>query len=138
MYELVVALHVLANIAAWGPLLAWPWLPRRTPDAHAARARLLGVVVTRSAGVAFVAGLYLAFDRDLFSEPWVSGPLFIMLVLFGVVGGFLTPQERRLGALAEAADWTAWEALYHRVLGAASGCSLLVVIAVYAMVVKPG
>ena len=138
MYETVVALHVLANIGAWGPLIAWPWLPRRHPDAHAARARLLGAVVSRSGTLAFLAGLYLAFDRDLFGEPWVSGPLLIMLVLFGVVGAYLTPQERRLSALAEAADWTAWEALHRRVLTAAAGCSVLVALAVYLMVVKPG
>ena len=133
MYRLVVALHVVAVIGAFGPLFAWPWLPHGRAELHAARARILSVVVTRTAGVALVAGAYLATVGGLWAAPWVSASLVIFVVVLGVVGAYLTPSERRLGSL------TGGEAdrLRGKVNRAAGACAGLVALATVFMVAKP-
>ncbi len=68
LYDLGVAAHVIAVIAGFGPLFAYPWLPAGTASAHRARERLLSVLVTRSAAVALVLGLYLANTRGYLGE----------------------------------------------------------------------
>lgn len=79
----------------------------------------------------------LAYDRDLFGEPWVLVPLAILVVLLGVVGGVLTPQERRLAALVQPRDWDAWDKLVRTNTRAAVACAPLVALAVFTMVVRP-
>lgn len=138
LFDTVVAVHVLANLAAWGPMLAWPWLPRRHPDVHLQRARLLAIVVTRAATVALITGMGLAYYHNLFAEPWVIVPLAILIILLGIVGGVLTPQERRLAALAEAEDWTSWQSLQRTNTRVALACAPLIALAIFMMVVKPG
>jgi len=108
--------------------------------AHAARARVLGKVVTSAATVGLALGLYLAGDAGVFGEPWVLGPLAILVVLLGLVGGYLTPAERRLGDLAAGADEDA-EALVaarRRVDRVALGCFALAAFAAFLMTTKPG
>jgi len=136
-YDAVVALHVVANVSAFGILLAWPLLPAGTAAAHTARAQILGRVVTYAATVGLVLGLYLASDRDLFGEPWVLGPLVILVVLLGIVGGYLTPAERRLGQLAGEPD-DAWTRARRQVDRAALACFALAAVATFLMVTKPG
>jgi hypothetical protein len=138
LYDTVVALHVVATVSAFGVLLAWPWLPAGSAGAHRARSRLLGVVVTRSAGVGLLLGAYLATDRGLWSEPWVSAPLAIMVVLLGVVGGYLTPAERRLAELCDDGDESAVSAAARPVKLAALACFGLAATAAFLMVTKPG
>lgn len=138
MYDAIVALHVVATVSAFGVLLAWPWLPSASAQAHRARARLLGVVVTRSAALGLVLGAYLATDRGLWSQPWVGGPLAIMVVVLGVVGGYLTPAERRLALLCEDGDERALATATRRVELVALGCFALGVVAALLMVTKPG
>ena len=73
-------------------------------DRASCRARLLGVVVTRSAALDLVLGAYLASDRGLWSRLWVGAPLAILVVVLGIVGGYLTPAERRLAELCDGGD----------------------------------
>jgi hypothetical protein len=138
-YDVVVAAHVVANVSAFGILLAWPLLPGGTPAAHGARARILARVVTYAATLGLVLGLYLASDRDLFGEPWVLGPLVILVVLLGIVGGYLTPAERRLGELAaQPGSEEAWTRARRGVDRAALACFALAAVATFLMVTKPG
>ncbi len=96
LYSGVVAVHVMANLIAFGVWFAWPLLPGETSAAHRARANILRVVVTRAATVALVAGVYLASVAELFGEVWVLVPLVILVALLGVTGAFLVPGEQRL------------------------------------------
>lgn len=135
-YQLVTAAHVIANIGAFGVLAAWPWLPMGVPLAHRARARILGVVVTRLATVALATGVYLASTRDLWSEPWVLGPMAIMVIVLGLIGGYMTPLERRLADLSE----TPGAELNHSLAAArlaAIACFALIAGAAFLMVTKP-
>lgn len=138
LYDAVVAIHVVATVSAFGVLLAWPWLPGGSAPAHRGRARLLGVVVTRSAALGLVLGAYLATDRGLWSQPWVAAPLVIMVVLLGVVGGYLTPAERRLAELSARGDERALAAATRPVELVALGCFVLAAVAAFLMVTKPG
>ncbi len=136
LYDAAVAVHVIAVIAAFGVLFAYPWLERGTPAAHDARRRLLSVVVTRAATVALLVGMYLANDRGYLGQLWVVVPLAIMIVLLGVVGAYLTPAERRLGAMTERDPRRA--ALQRTVQRVAVVCAALVAVAAFFMVTKLG
>lgn len=135
LYSLVVAIHVVGVIGAFGVLFAWPWLPRGRPEAHRARARILGVVVSRTAGVALLAGAYLATVGGVWGAPWVTVPLVIFVVVLGVVGSYLTPSERRLAEAAYAEGDA--ERLRRRLDRVALGCAGLVAVATVFMVAKP-
>ena len=99
---------------------------------------MLAVVVTRAASLGLVLGAYLATDRGLWSQPWVLGPLAIMVVVLGIVGGYLTPAERRLAELCEGGDERALATATRRVELVAVGCFALGALAAFLMVTKPG
>lgn len=136
LYDLGVAAHVIAVIAGFGPLFAYPWLPAGTASAHRARERLLSVVVTRAAAAALVIGLYLANTRGYLDEVWVIVPLAVMVTVLGIVGAFLTPRERRLGAMAEADPLR--PRLERQVAAAGIACATLTAVAAFFMVTKVG
>ena len=83
-------------------------------------------------------GAYLATDRGLWSRPWVGGPLAIMVVVLGIVGGYLTPAERRLAVLCDGGDERALATATRRVEVVAFGCFALGAVAALLMVTKPG
>ena len=58
-------------------------------------------VMTPAMVVVLGSGIYLASDRDLWDRPWVSIPMVILIVLFGLGGAFFAPRERDLAVLAE-------------------------------------
>ncbi len=101
-------------------------------------------VITPAMTVVLVAGLYLAIDRWNLGDPWISATFAILFVLFGLMGGVLTPADKRLVQLAErdAAAGGAPSADYERERRKAdlvgSLALLLVVVAIFLMVAKPG
>ena len=82
-YGAVLAIHIAANLAAFGVLFAWPLLPRESEAAHHARRLILSRLVTYAAILALAAGAYLATDASAWGEPWVQIPLGIFVVLLG-------------------------------------------------------
>jgi len=134
----VVAVHVMANLIAFGVWFAWPLLPGETAAAHRARAKILRVVVTRAATVALVAGVYLASVAGLFREVWVLVPLVILVALLGMTGSFLIPSEDTLADLADGGDAAQYAALEARVRGAVLAGAGLVLVAVFLMITKLG
>jgi uncharacterized membrane protein len=141
--SVVIALHVMAVVAAFGVLFVYPvllpWLQRTQPGAmpavHDALVRVHRMVVTPAMVIVLLAGIYLASDEDVWSESWVSIALVIILVLFGVVHGFLVPQHRQLArAGVGGADY---EARFSRLVAAAGAAGVLVLVAIFFMVVKP-
>ena len=95
--------------------------------------------------VVLLAGLYLASqDPWSFADPWIGATFAILFVLFGLTGGVLTPADRRLVQLAErdatagggpSADYARERRRAELCLGVAL---LLVVVAIFLMVAKPG
>lgn len=156
-YDVVTWLHVAAIVVAFGITLVSPFLlgrltrtaPEAIPGVLGTLGWLGGRVVTPAMIVALLSGVYLATDAEVWSESWVSVPLVILIVLFGLSGAFFSPSERRLARVAArdvAEDRAAgrpvtfseeYQRLYrrHALVGAAA--SALVLAALYIMIVKP-
>jgi hypothetical protein len=157
-YDVVVAVHVMAVVVAFGVTFAYPVIeaqimrlsPRALPSWHTTVAFLQSKFVTPAMAIALFAGVYLASDRDLFDRIWVQLPFAILIVLFGLTGSFFTPQSRKLAELA-ARDVAAapagdgpvtWSAEYlavaKRVAVVGTAAGLLILVAIFFMVAKPG
>lgn len=155
-YDVVVAVHVMAIVIAFGVIFTYPVLysylvrnhPRAMPATHAAQDRIGKLVITPFASLALIAGVYLASDRDLWGEPWVIVPLVILVALLGLGGAFFLPSERRLAELAErdidaAADGAEvrfsdeYQRLLQRVAVIGALAAVLVLVATFFMVAKP-
>jgi uncharacterized membrane protein len=149
-YDVVLTIHILAVVVAFGVVFAYPVIDaqvrRGSPGELAALHRLHVViarrVVTPAMTVVLLAGLYLA-TRDPWSlgDPWISATFAILVVLFGLTGAVLVPTDQRLAELAER-DGGARSADYDREARRADvfgGLALLlVVVAIFLMVAKPG
>jgi len=150
-YDVVVFVHVAAIVSAFGVTFVYPvvfpWLQRAHPQAlataHEAQSLIGMRVVGPSAIVALLTGIYLAADRDLFGESWVTVPLTALIIL--IAGGplFFVPRERRAAELARrdidaGGELSAEYASTARILALGGIVStLLVLIALFFMVVKP-
>jgi small-conductance mechanosensitive channel len=144
LYDVVLSVHVMAIVIAFGAWFAYPLLvQQRDAAAHRAQVRIARRVVTPAATVALIAGAYLATDRDYWSESWVSIPLLILLVLLGLNGAYFTRRQERLAELAaaRAAETGAAEAEYAQLAAKVARmylvCMALVLVAVFFMVAKP-
>jgi uncharacterized membrane protein len=151
-YDVVLTLHILAVVVAFGVVFAYPVLDaylRRAIAGNLATLHELHLalgrrVISPAMIVVLVAGLYLALDRWSLGDPWISATFAILVVLFGLMGGVLTPADRRLVELAQRDARTGGEssADYERERKRAdlfgSLVLLLVIVAIFLMVVKPG
>lgn len=148
-YDVVTAVHVTAVVLAFGvtfsyPIL-FPFLGRNHPGAlgpvHAAQKRVGQLLITPFATLALLTGIYLASDRDLFDRIWVQVPMAILIVLLGLGGAFFSPSEERAAALAPRDGQPPspeYLALAARIGKVGLLSSLLVLVAIFVMVLKPG
>ena len=137
-YDVVLSIHVMAIVAAFGVWFAYPLLVARgDAGAHRAQVRVARAVVTPAGPLALLAGVSLASDRSYWSEVWVSVPLVILVVLMGITGGYFAPRQERLAELAEAGAGPEYAALATQVGRVAFLAAALVVVAIFFMVVKP-
>jgi hypothetical protein len=137
-YDVVLSIHVMAVVAAFGVWFAYPLLVARgDAGAHRAQVRVARTVVTPAGTLALLAGVYLASDRSYWSEVWVSVPLVILVVLLGITGGYFVPRQERLAELAEGGAGPEYAALATQVARVAFLAAALVVVAIFLMVVKP-
>ncbi|WCB96618.1 hypothetical protein DSM104299_05383 [Baekduia alba] len=147
-YGVVLSVHIMAVVVAFGALFAYPvvlpWArsahPEALPILHAATSRLLKVVVQPAMVLVLLCGIYLASDADVWSESWVSVPLVILLVVGGILGAFSAPKERELAQLVAGGDEpsAAYDDLARRVVIAAYANCALVLIAIFFMTARPG
>jgi hypothetical protein len=137
-YDVVLSIHVMAIVAAFGVWFAYPLLVvRGDAGAHRAQVRVARMVVTPAGTLALLAGVYLASDRSYWSEVWVSVPLVILIVLMGLTGAYFAPRQERLAELAEAGGGPEYTALANQVARVAFAAAGLVVVAIFFMVAKP-
>jgi uncharacterized membrane protein len=151
-YDVVLTIHILAVVVAFGVVFAYPLIdvqikragPGDLPALHRLHLALASKVITPAMVVVLLAGLYLALDRWSLGDPWISATFAILLVIFGLMGAVLTPLDKRMAELAErdlaagggpSADYTAAE---RRAALFGSLALLLVVVAIFLMVAKPG
>lgn len=151
-YEFVLFVHIAGVVIAFGVTFAYPLMaafvsrtdPRALPTFHRAQAFVGRTLISGGMLIVFVAGAYLATDADAWSEMWVSIPLLILIVLGGLGGMFFGPQEAKAAELAER-DLAAggelsaeYQAVAGRIATVGKASSLLILIAVFFMTVKPG
>jgi uncharacterized membrane protein len=151
-YDIVLAVHILAVVIAFGVVFAYPVIDVQIKRSkvvdlaslHRLHLVLASRVITPAMVVVLVAGMFLALDRWSLGDPWISATFAILLILFGLVGGVLTPTDRRLAELAErdaaaggapSADYLA-QSRKAALFGSAA--LLLVVVAILLMTLKPG
>lgn len=151
-YDVVLFVHVLAVVLAFGVVFTYPlldaYIRRANPGdlvvLHRFQVFLTRRLITPSMVVVLAAGLYLALDRWSLGDPWISATFTILIVIFGLVGAVLTPTERRLAELAEADRRSggkpseAYEAQARRYATFGGLATLLIVVALFLMTVKPG
>jgi uncharacterized membrane protein len=146
-YSAVVAIHVMAIVIAFGVTFAYPvlfpFLGRNHPQAlapiHEAQERIGRFLIQPFATLALLTGIYLAADRDYFSEVWVQVPMAILIILLGLGGAFFTPKERQAAELARTdPGGAAYQSVVAQVSRVGALSSILVLVAIFFMVAKPG
>lgn len=157
VYNVVMSLHVMVVVAAFGLPLAYPLLlpyvrsvhPRAMGVVHDVQYRLNQRVTAPGTLLILIFGAYLASKRHLWGEAWVLVPLVILVIVGGLGGGFIVPTTRALGQLARAAiertppgqeevDFgEQYETLYRRYYAAEVTLGVLVLVAVFFMTAKP-
>lgn len=150
-YKIVLFLHILAVVLAFGPTFGYafffsvaPSHPRATPAILAGVQRVDKYLVNPGMIVLLLAGVYLLIDG-----PWETSDAFIsigflaIIVLFGLQHAFFQPKVREAKALAErdlkSGDTLSdeFEALSERIGKVGSLAGLIVVVAIFFMSYKP-
>jgi uncharacterized membrane protein len=156
-YDFSVFLHVSAVVIGFGATFAEAIMfpvamkldPRHLPYVHKLQLAINQRMATPALVVIIATGMYQVEEGELsYGDAWISATFAIAIVLGGLLGGYFIPADRRLGALAareiEAAGdgpVTLSEEYRRgaRVEGAVGGLTgLLVVLAIFLMVTKPG
>jgi uncharacterized membrane protein len=140
-YGVVVWIHVLAVVVAFGSVFAYPLLYSALGRAgalatfHSTQALLWQRIVTPAMVVVLAAGIYLASDADLWSEGWVSGGFVGLILLFAIVG-VSTRWQREAAQLATTSD-PGYGPVAQRLNTAAAASMVLVTVVLFLMVVRP-
>lgn len=107
-YEIVMAVHVMAVVIAFGGTFAYPVMfaaagrdPRSLPLLHRIEYRIERWLVNPGLLVVVVAGIFLASDGHLWSEFFVQWGLGVAVVIGALVGSVMIPTAKRAEALAE-------------------------------------
>ena len=155
LYDLVLFIHVTAAVVAFGATFAYPFFqagverlsPRSVPAMLRAMHTSSRYLVTPGALVVLASGTYLTIDRWDFDHLFVMVGLSIVLVLIVLGATFFDRHEARAIALAErdvAASATGnavlseeYWAVSKRLARVGIAASLLVVVALFFMTVKP-
>lgn len=147
IYDIVLVVHILAVATAFGLPLSYPLLMvaarRGGPGAIATLHHLQGTVgariVTFGGTVVLLAGLYLALSGPYeFADPWIGATLAILVVILGLASAYQAPRERRLARLAQDGPQQEYDAILRQTMIAGTFAALLVVVAIFLMVTKPG
>jgi uncharacterized membrane protein len=144
-YDVVKWVHIMAVVIAFGGAFTYPVWFRFVKEApitdrvmfHRAQAFIGQWVISPGLLVIILAGAYLATDRELWDEPWVTTPLVIAIVIGAMGGAFFGPKENRLVELAQAGDSAEYERVFAQVRNVTWVAVGLVAIAAYMMVAKP-
>jgi uncharacterized membrane protein len=156
-YEISLFVHIAAVVVGLGATFAESIMfpvamkldARHLPYVHRLQLAINQWFAGPALAVVLATGLYQTIDGDWdFGDFWISGTLTIVVVIGGLLGGYFIPADRRLGPMVEreiaaaGAGEVALSDEYQRgartegIVGAITG--VLVVVAIYLMVIKPG
>jgi uncharacterized membrane protein len=154
-YELVMALHIMAVVIAFGWVFALPIVyavavksdPRGLPLLHRIELMVFRWLLNPALVVVLGAGIFLASDGHHWSQFFVQWGVGVVVVLGGVVGSVLMPGAKRAEAAVrsdlaqfsggEFQPGAEYQAVIRRLNVVGSAASLLVLVTIAFMVVKP-
>jgi uncharacterized membrane protein len=153
-YTAILFFHVLSAIVAFGATFAYPLIEavtrrvdvRALPTWDEVRYQIGMRLITPAAIVLLGTGIYLAVDRwkDA-GSGWFTAAGIIVIVLLGLGHGVLAPTARKMrdqgrADLADGRDQLseAYEALAKREMIFGLLSTVLVLVALFLMVAKPG
>jgi hypothetical protein len=107
-YEVVLAVHIMAVVVAFGVTFAYPIMfavagrqdPRGLPLVHRIEYTIERVLINPALGLVLIAGIYLASKGDYWSDFFVQWGLAAVLVIGALVGGVLVPTAKRAEQIA--------------------------------------
>jgi hypothetical protein len=156
LWEVVLALHIIAVVFAFGATFAYPVLlgavakadPRALPALYRALHAISQRVIMPGLAAVMVFGIYLASHLHLWSSFFVQWGLGVAIVIGAVEGAYLGPREKRLIEVADrdvaaagapgddgAVTFSAeHDALVRRIGAIGALMDLLVVVTIYFMV----
>jgi hypothetical protein len=108
-YEVVLALHILAVVFAFGATFAYPVLigaitkadPRALPALYRALHAISQRVIMPGLAAVVVFGIYLASHLHMWHTFFVQWGIAVAIVIGAVEGAYLGPRERRLIEVAD-------------------------------------
>jgi hypothetical protein len=154
-YELVLALHIMGVVAAFGVVFAYPIIfavgarhgARSLPLLHRLEYTIERYLVNPMLLVVLGAGIFLASDGHHWSEFFVQWGLAAVIVIGGVVGSVMIPTSKRAEQVAErdiAASGEGeivmseeYQALVRRLSTVGTLLSALVLLTILFMAIKP-
>lgn len=155
LYEVVLAIHVMAVVIAFGVTFAYPLMfavaarrdPRALPLVHRIEYTSERILVNGGLLVVVAAGIFLASDGHLWSQFFVQWGLGAAVVIGAAVGSVMIPTAKRAEAAAardvaaaghgEVTLGAEYQALVRRLQLVGSALSLLVLVTILFMVIKP-
>lgn len=163
-YEVILAIHIMAVVVAFGVTFAYPIMfavavrhdPRSLPLLHRVEHTIERQLINPGLLFVVLAGIYLASDGHHWSEFFVQWGLGAVIVIGGLIGSVMIPTAKRAELLAERdlASSVAsthpgetaqqaitmsdeYRALTRRLATVGSLLSLLVLVTILFMVIKP-
>jgi hypothetical protein len=108
-FDVVLAVHIMAVVFAFGATLAYPVLlgtiakadSRALPALYKALHAISIRVIMPGLTVVLIAGIYMASDAKLWSEFFVQWGLGAVVAIGAVEGMFLSPNEKKLVEVAD-------------------------------------
>jgi hypothetical protein len=157
-YDFSLFLHITAVMVGFGATFAESVMfpvamrldPRHLPYVHRLQLAINQWFASPALVVVLATGIYQVSDSDAWevSNFWVSASLSIVIVISALLGGYFIPADRRLGPMVQReldaagggevklSEEYRRQSMREGVVGTIVG--VLLVIAVYLMVVKPG
>ena len=154
-YEIVLAVHVMAVVVAFGVTFAYPIMfavtarsdPRALPLMHRVEYTIARTLTNPVLGLVLIAGIFLASDGHQWGQFFVAWGVAAVVVIGAVVGSVLIPTAKRAEATAER-DIAAgtvdpvemsgeYRMLTRRLQVVGTLLSLLVLVTILFMVIKP-
>jgi hypothetical protein len=156
LYEVVLAIHIMAVVIAFGVTFAYPIMfavagrhdPRGLPLMHRIEYTIERALINPGLLVVVLAGVYLASKGHHWSQFFVGWGLGAAIVIGALVGSVMIPTAKRAEKVAErdvtaSGDGTVtlseeYRALVRRLSIVGTLLSLLVLVTVYLMATHTG
>jgi hypothetical protein len=155
LFEVVLALHIMAVVVAFGVTFAYPLMfavtarhdPRSLPLVHRIEYTIERLLISPGLLVVIVAGIYLASKGHFWSQFFVQWGLAAALVIGALIGSVMIPTAKRAEQIAArdiaaAGDGTVemsedYRASVRRLSIVGSLLSTVVLVTILFMVIQP-